>query len=100
VTREDLRGWVECAGPDALPEVLGALEEARALGWARLQAPSSKPVTEGDVNVSIREAARRLAVSDRWLYKNAKRLPFVRRFGRRVVCSTRGLAEWASRQRA
>lgn len=103
MTREDLRGLVEGAPPEDLPELVGALAAAQARALARLTSPAAvRPVTGSDAegNVSVEEAARRLGMSDRWVYRNAKSLPFVRRIGRRVVCSARGVAEWSARQRA
>ena len=103
VTREDLRGLVEGAALEALPDLIGDLEAAKARAMARLTSPAAaRPVMGADLegNVSVEEAARRLAVSDRWVYSHAKSLPFVRRIGRRVVCSARGVAEWSARQRA
>jgi hypothetical protein len=47
-----------------------------------------------EVNLSAKEAARRLGVSNKWLYQNAEHLPFAARVGGRVVLSARGLAQW------
>jgi hypothetical protein len=44
-----------------------------------------------DHNVSVAEAAQRLAVSPTYIYKHVDMLPFTRRIGRRVTCSSSGL---------
>jgi excisionase family DNA binding protein len=82
-----------------LPAFLGALEAAKAEAWGRLTVSQPVTLTNADENVSVEEAARRLGVSNRWIYKHASRLTFVRKIGRRVLCSARALAEWNDRQR-
>jgi hypothetical protein len=84
-----------------LPALLGALEAVKAEVWCRLASPPPSPAISRppDENVSVEEAGRRLGISDRWIYKHADRLPFVRKIGRRVLCSARALAEWNDRQR-
>ena len=94
-----LSGLVRETAASELPALIGALEAAKAQAWGRLALPAPAPVRAADENVSVEEAARRLGVSDRWIYKHADRLPFVRRIGRRVLCSARALAEWNERQR-
>ncbi len=97
----DLEAVVTAAPRELLPQLIGRLEAAKAAAWVRLAAQVTVAPNTADPegNLSVEEAARRLGLSDRWIYKNAKRLPFVRRIGRRVLCSARGLAEWNTRQR-
>ncbi len=90
---------VEGCGADELPVILGRLAELQARAMRRLTVSAPAPVRAVDENVSVEEGARRLGVSDRWIYKHADRLPFVRRIGRRVLCSSRALAEWNDRRR-
>lgn len=101
MTRDDLFATVHAASAETLPAIIGDLESAKALAWARLTTPSPGPLKAEDTegNISVKVAALRLGVSDRWVYKNARRLPFVRRIGRRVLCSAHGVAEWNARQR-
>jgi excisionase family DNA binding protein len=95
-----IRQLVRATSAEGLPSLIGALESVKAEAWARLSVPLAADVPrETNENVSVEEAARRLGISDRWLYKNAGRLPFVRRIGRRLLCSTRALANWNDRQR-
>ena len=104
MTLPDLRALVLEAPREELPAIVGQLAALQAEALARLTAPLPAPVAtvghEPDGNVSVQVAASRLGLSDRWLYRNAKRLPFIRKIGRRVLCSARGVAEWNARQRA
>jgi predicted DNA-binding transcriptional regulator AlpA len=103
MTLPDLAAIVREAGPEDLPRLIGDLEAAKAAAWARLAIPAAAKTTEAgptaDMNVDAREAARRLGISRDWLYRNATRLPFTVRIGRRVLFSTPALERW-SRSRA
>lgn len=47
------------------------------------------------------EAAVLLRVTPRWIYRNAAKLPFVRRVGpRALLCSERGLKKYLARRQA
>jgi hypothetical protein len=100
MTRSDLERLVDEAPDEALPQLAGDLEMAKAKVYARLTTP--KPATvdvEPDRNLSAQEAATRLGVSDSWLYKHPD-LPFVVRIGGRTLYNLRGLEKWnRSRQR-
>jgi predicted DNA-binding transcriptional regulator AlpA len=100
----DLRALVEAAAFEELPALAGRLREAELLVEARLRAAAPPPTShamEADTNISAKEAARRLGVSPSYIYKNAKRLPFACKVGRRTVFSARGLERWrVSRMRA
>src|SRR5438093_13327108 len=87
------------APPESLPSVLGRLAEAEAIVRQRLHnlAPSNGPGKQPDQHVSVEEAARRLGISTRFLYKHADRLPFIRRIGRRILCSSRRIHAWSER---
>lgn len=84
-----------------LPELIGRLVSVEERARLRLREGASfKGSTRpGDENISAATAAQRLGVSKYWLYRNARRLPFAHRIGRRVVFSTQGLERW-NRQRA
>jgi hypothetical protein len=84
---------------DALPSLLGELEEIRIVALARaLAAPVS--ATAPDQLLEIPEAAARLSVSPSYLYRRSKRLPFIVREGRKVLCSSRLLADYIRRKSA
>jgi predicted DNA-binding transcriptional regulator AlpA len=81
-----------------LSALVGALEQAktevlmRACGRDEHERPA-------DQNVSVEAVAERLGISASYIYKNADSLPFVRRVGRRVVCSLRSADRWMAQQR-
>jgi hypothetical protein len=85
-----------------LPALITVLSAKAAAAAARiLSAPRVGDVDHKgpDGNVPVHDAARRLGVSPDWLYKNAHRLPFALRIGRRLLFSARGLERWnAQRQ--
>ncbi len=99
----DLARIIGLMPEETMPAVLAALSAmagtaaARMLGKETAGGRSAEAVP--DENLSIEEAARRLGVSKDYLYRHAKRLPFTRRIGRRVLFSARGLERW-NRQRA
>jgi len=96
VKREDLNTAVARASVVELPGLIGDFEAAKAAAWARLvEGPAPQSLTEApDRNVSAAEAARRLGMSRDWLYRNAAKLPFTVKIGRRVLFSARGLERW------
>ena len=102
MSRSDLRSLVEETPAPELPQLIGELEAARAVAWARLTAPhADKP---SDVsgqearNLDVAEAARRLGISRDWLYRHAPELPFALRIGRRLVFDSVALERWNQRR--
>ena len=102
MSRSDLRSLVEETPAPELPQLIGELEAARAVAWARLTAPAvDKP---SDVsgqearNLDIAEAATRLGISKDWLYRHASELPFALRIGRRLVFDSVALERWNRRR--
>jgi predicted DNA-binding transcriptional regulator AlpA len=78
--------------PEALPRLLGDLEEVRTTALARLSAPISQCVP--DVLLDVNGAAERLGVSAGYLYRNHRCFPFVRRMGRNLRFSSVGIEEY------
>lgn len=68
-----------------------------------LQVPASAapaPAWSEDDLLTIDEAAARLRVSPRWLYRHAKNLPFSRKLSRKVLRFSRaGIARWLATRR-
>ena len=85
---------------EELAALVGELERARAVALVRLLAPANPPAVRetADENLSVAAAALRLGVSRDWLYRNAKKLPFTVRIGRKLLFDARGLERW-NRQR-
>ena len=100
----ELRAIVEGATCEALPGLIGELEAAKAAAWHRMILDSGAShegsVRAQDQNLSVKEAARRLSVSPRYLYSHADEYPFTRRIGRRVLFSKRGLERWCREGRS
>jgi excisionase family DNA binding protein len=86
---------------DQIPAILAALSAMAGAASARIlgsEDAGDTPAEAADENLSIEEAARRLGVSKDYLYRHAKKLPFTRRIGRRLLFSARGLERWNRRR--
>jgi hypothetical protein len=60
--------------PEHLPALLGELEAAKALAWARLATPAHEPQPAGDTALLDAKAmAERLDVPESWLREHARR---------------------------
>jgi hypothetical protein len=81
---------------DALPSLLGELEEIRVTALARLAVPAS--VSAPDELLEVPEAAARLSVSPNYLYRHARRYPFTRREGRKLLFSAKGIEQYIGRK--
>lgn len=53
----------------------------------------------GDRLLTVAEAAARLGVSKDYLYRHAKKLPFARRMGRKLLFSSEGINQYIKRGR-
>jgi excisionase family DNA binding protein len=73
-----------------LPGLIGELEKAKATAWARLTAPAQVPNGHDEL-LGVAEAARRLGVSDDYLYDHSREYPFTRRQGRKLLFSALGI---------
>jgi hypothetical protein len=60
------------------------------------------PTQEGEVHwLKPDEAATILRRAPRWIYRNAERLPFVKRVSRKsLLCSEQGIYRWLASQKA
>jgi predicted DNA-binding transcriptional regulator AlpA len=81
---------------------LAAVQTALA---ARLATRTTSPVSAKhrvcDDLLKVEEAARRLGMSPTWVYKNAARLPFTHRIGRRTVrFSAAGIDRYLTKHRS
>jgi predicted DNA-binding transcriptional regulator AlpA len=93
---------------EAIPALLGDLEQLRAALWARLnEARSARGgVSVGEAEESHgylkpEEAARALGVSVRWLYRHHRQLPFARKLSRKTLrFSESGLRRWQATRKA
>jgi hypothetical protein len=70
-----------------------------ALLLSKCHEPSAS-VDEDETWLTPDEAAPILRRKKRWIYRNAARLPFVRKVsGRGMLCSEKGLRRWLERQK-
>jgi predicted DNA-binding transcriptional regulator AlpA len=76
-----------------LPRLLGELEEIRCTAMARLTAPAPSQ-SQADELLSAPEAARRLGISQDYLYRHHHDFPFTRRVGRRLLFSALGIEKY------
>ena len=77
---------------DDLPALIGQLETAKAVAWQRLTAKLEPAVEAGcDELLAVPEAARRLGVSEDYLYRHSREYPFTRRQGRKLLFSAQGI---------
>jgi predicted DNA-binding transcriptional regulator AlpA len=87
---------------EALPVALAHLLALQARVVARLTAGTGvQAVVERDTDLlEAKEAAKLLKMSEDWLYKNAKRLPFTRRVGLRSLrFSAEGIRRYLASRR-
>jgi excisionase family DNA binding protein len=98
----------DALSPDQLAELIGQAAALQAKLWARLQltrpavvaTSSSTAAPEPDRLLSAEEAAERLGVGKRWMYRHAGELPFTRRLtGGTLRFSSRGLERWKEARR-
>jgi predicted DNA-binding transcriptional regulator AlpA len=84
--------------PDELPELLGEIEEVRYTAIARLSMQTPFTSSEPDQLLEVEEAAKRLSMSEDYLYRHSKDFPFTRRIGRRLLFSSLGIDRYIKQQ--
>ena len=87
--------------PEQVPDVLGQLEQLKAVAWVQLLTPNGRNLSgiqPPDELVNEREAARRLGLSLDYIYRHARQLPFTVRVGRQLRFSARGIARYIERR--
>ena len=87
----------------ALSGLLRRCAVAQSVLVAQLES-ADEPVAESpsqDEWIKVDEAAAILQHGRQWIYRNAKRLPFVKRISRKsLLCSRNGIAQWLERRTA
>lgn len=91
---------------DAIPaeEIPAAIMRLSAR-WIARPAPAPAPAAdrddEGDPMLTTEEAAALLRRSPRWIYRNARKLPFVRRLSSRsMLHSKKGIEKYLASRRS
>jgi len=75
-----------------IPALLTQLSAVQASMAARLVATAEHATNgAGDTLLDVEDAAQRLGVSEDWLYRRTKKLPFVVHVGRHVRFSANGI---------
>jgi hypothetical protein len=98
--RKELEGALALAkslDPAELPRLLGELAEISARAQARLMAPAVE--ARPDESLSVGETAKRMGVSESYLYHHRKKFKFARREGGRLLFSSSGLDNYLKRAR-
>jgi predicted DNA-binding transcriptional regulator AlpA len=71
------------------------LDQIRVIVREEIKAASNGMAAKGDRLLDPEEAAKLLSVSEDWLYHNAKKLPFTRKLGPRLLrFSYHGMIKW------
>lgn len=100
----DLGSWTAEVAPDQIPAAIAQLAAAQSTLAARLMTAAAQPrreVEEGTNWLSVEDAAAKVGRSPRWFYRNAKRLPFLKRLSRKVLLvSEAGMMRWVASQKA
>ncbi len=81
-----------------LPRLLGQLREAEATAMSRLYAASSSKTTalESEQLLDVTQTSKRLNVSEDYLYRNWKNLPFAHKYDWGLRFSSRGIDDYIS----
>jgi hypothetical protein len=80
----------ETLSPADIPALLGELEQIRVTALARLSPPAAS-VSRPDELLDVRATAKRLGVSEAYLYAHHREYPFTRRQGRKLLFSALGI---------
>ena len=91
--------------PEVIAALRGQLAELDSLLLAKLVVPQNgrreSVAKPPDKLLSAGEAAQFLGVTQKWLYRHAKQLPFVRRLSRKTLrFNEAGLFKWQATKRA
>jgi hypothetical protein len=93
----DLDAAIAAAAPEDVPALVVSLAARLAVLGATLTVKGPERPVQVEQNVSVREGAARLGVSPRFIYRNARTLPFTRHVGRRVVVNESALIKYMRR---
>ncbi|HSY79339.1 MAG TPA: hypothetical protein VK884_07010 [Verrucomicrobiae bacterium] len=100
----DLGSWTAEVKPDQIPAALAQLAAAQSTLTARLLIEAAQAAARQDEEtnwLSVEQAAAKVGRSPRWFYRNAKRLPFIKRLSRKVLLvSESGMMRWVASQKA
>lgn len=82
-------------------EIASRQMKLAAIQSALVSAQRPTVVPTSDRNLTVEEAAQRLGVSEQWLYRHSKTLPFAKKLSHRQLrFSERGMARWQTMRTA
>lgn len=91
-------GKVASLSPEAIPAMLGELEQLKAMLWYRLNFAQGnagyRPNECGERLLDVREAAAMLHTSADYLYRHSSKLPFTVHMGRQLRFSESGVKRY------
>lgn len=88
---------VESIPPKAIAVFLGELETIRIAAFARMI--SLQPSLPPDKSLTVKQAHKRLGVSEAYLYHHWKEFDFARQEGRKVLFSSNGIDQHLKKSR-
>ena len=93
--------WAEALPDEKIPAALAQLAAAQATLAGRLMSAPAPDAPIETTWLSVEEAASKIGRSPRWFYRNAKRLPFVKRLSRKVLLvGEQGMLAWIAARKA
>jgi hypothetical protein len=101
----DLGTWTAEVPAEQIPAAIAQLAAAQSTLAARMMTAATTAQSarhDEETNwLSVEEAAAKIGRSPRWFYRNAKRLPFLKRLSRKVLLvSEAGMMRWVASQKA
>jgi hypothetical protein len=94
--------WATRLPAEQIPAALTSLASLQGILAARLMVePRAESAPIEEIWISVEDASKKLHRSPRWFYRNAKRLPFVKRLSRKVLLvGEKGMGRWIATQKA
>lgn len=89
---------IEGLSREAIPELRGELARFDTLLLSRLMTAGKDQEPADDQLLDVPEAARRMGISEDYLYRHHKDFPFTRHIGRKVLFSAKGLEKHISQK--
>ncbi len=93
------------ADPSACPELLGELERLKALLWAKVIHPEASSQVlilspENGCYLTVEEVAVRFGVTDRWLYRHKKQMPYSQPSRKTLLFPENAIEKWFASRKA
>ena len=89
-------GKIEGLSREAIPQLRGELAQLDTLLLCRLMTTGKYQDVAEDQLLDVPEAARRLGISEDYLYRHHKDFAFTRHMGRKLLFAARGIEQYIS----